>query len=168
MSLPDKSPVSKILERMEDNWPEAAIPETKVMLGIIRLNDIVAESTAKVVARFGLTPAAFEVLVTLRSLPPPRQLTPTELCRSILLTSGGMTKVLNQLVAVGLISHTVNPRDRRSKLVKLTAKGARQAERAMQAVSANDIDLLSPALSRKQIATLGRTLLDTLDNLERA
>jgi len=161
-----KSTVSEILARMQDNWPDAAVPETRVMLGLIRLNDIVFESTNKIVADFGLTPAAFEVLVTLRSLPAPRQLTPTDLYRSILITSGGMTKILKQLETDGMIVRSVSKIDRRSKLVKLTNAGAKCAERSMEAVSRNDKRILTQALSSSEVFQLGNTLLQALNNLE--
>ncbi len=161
-----KSSVSNILEQMHENWPEAAVPETRVMLGLIRLNDIVSESTKKIVAGFGLTPAAFEVLVTLRSLPEPRQLTPTDLYRSILITSGGMTKVLTQLETDGMIKRLINEEDQRSKLVRLTDTGMQYAERSMMAVSKNDKEILSQALSPAQIEQFGDTLLHALNKLE--
>jgi DNA-binding MarR family transcriptional regulator len=161
-----KSTVSDILERMQENWHEVAVPETRVMLGLIRLNDIVLESTNRIIANYGLTQAAFEVLVTLRSLPEPRQLTPTELYRSILITSGGMTKVLKQLETEGLIARSINTEDQRSKLVRLTTSGAKCAERSMAAVSENDREILSKALSPAQISDLGNTLLHALNNLE--
>lgn len=158
--------VATILERMQENWSEAACPETRVMLGLIRLNDLVFDSTNKVIAGFGLTPTAFEVLVTLRSLPEPREITPTELYRSILVTSGGMTKVLKQLEAKGLITRLENDADLRSKLVKLTRAGEKHAEELMRAVSENDRKMLSAALTSAQVTELGDTILNAVDKLE--
>lgn len=166
MDLSDKSPISEILERTKQTWPEAHTPETRVMLGVIRLNDIVLESTNHVFARHGMTEAAFEVLVTLRSLSESRCLTPTELCRSTLLTSGGMTKVLKQLEKDGLIRRLDNTEDRRSRLVELTDAGSKRIEAAMADVSRNDRSLLSQVLSAKQIEELGDLILLTLDHLE--
>jgi len=166
MTMAGKSTASDILERMQENWHEAATTETGVILGLIRLNDIVLERTAKIIAEFGLTQAAFEVLVTLRSLPEPRQLTPTRLYRSILITSGGMTKVLKKLEKDGLIERLINKDDQRSKLVKLTTAGVQCAERSMESVSANDKKILSQALSTSQVSQLRNILLNALDSLE--
>jgi DNA-binding MarR family transcriptional regulator len=164
--MAEKITVSDVLEQMKENWHAAAVPETALMLGLIRLNDIVIESTAAIITEFGLTRAAFEVLVTLRSLPEPRQLTPTDLYRSLLITSGGMTKVLKQLEKDGLIERLINDNDQRSKLVRLTDTGAECAERSMAAVSNNDKKILSQALSPAQISQFGNILLDALRNLE--
>lgn len=164
--MSEKITISDMLDKMKENWCETATPETVVMLGLIRLNDIVIESTSKVIGDYGLTQAAFEVLVTLRSLPEPRQLTPTELYRSILITSGGMTKVLKQLEKDGMVVRLINDHDQRSKLVKLTNAGAQCAECSMKAVKNNDKKMLSKALSPSQISQLGDTLLHALKNLE--
>ncbi|MBL4693280.1 MAG: MarR family transcriptional regulator [Magnetovibrio sp.] len=164
--MTEKITVSEILKQMKENWHEAAVPETGVMLGLIRLNDIVVESTTRAIAEYGLTQAAFEVLVTLRSLPEPQQLTPTDLYRFILITSGGMTKVLKQLEMHGLIERLINKDDQRSKFVRLTEAGGICAERSMEAVSKNDKKILSQALSPSQISQLGNILLHALNNLE--
>jgi len=161
-----KYTIAQVLQQFAENWPEAAGPETEVMLGLMRLNDIVIESTNRMVAGFGLTPAGFEVLMTLRAQPAPRRMTPTELYRAISITSGGMTKVLGQLEESGLILRLDNAEDARSRHVQLTAAGAAHIERVMQAVGDHDRAILSSALSRAQVKQLARMLLDTLDRLE--
>ena len=165
--MEDKITIADMLTGMRRHWPEIATPETATMLGLIRLNDLVAENTNKAIAPLGLTPAAFEVLVTLRAQPAPRQLTPTALYRSILITSGGMTKVLKHLEAAGAITRIDDPGDRRSRLVKLTAVGKRLAEKAMAAVMQADRSLLSRALTDKDARQLHDTLLGALAKLER-
>jgi len=161
-----KYTIAQVLAQLAENWPEAAGPETEVILGLTRLNDIVIESTNRVVAGFGLTPAGFEVLMTLRAQPAPRRMTPTELYRAILITSGGMTKVLGQLEEHGLIRRLDNAADARSRHVQLTTAGAAHIERVMQAVGDHDRALFSSALSRGQVTQLARMLLGTLNKLE--
>ena len=48
----------------------------------------------------------------LRSVPSPYELTPTELYDAVLLSSGGMTKVLRRLETRGLVSRGENPAGR--------------------------------------------------------
>lgn len=162
----NKHSIARVLARLQENWPEASTTETEVMLALIRLNDIVIESTKHLVAGFGLTPAGFEVLMTLRAQPAPRCMTPTELYRAILITSGGMTKVLKQLEEDGLILRLDNAGDARSRLVQLTEAGAGRAEAVMRAVGAHDKAILSRALSKDQVGQLARMLLGTLDKME--
>ena len=133
---------------------------------MIRLNGLARKGTDTVLDHHDLTPAAFEVLVTLRSMPAPRQLTPTELYRVNLLSSGGLTKILNTLSRRKLIELVSNRADGRSKLVRLTVKGKRLAEKTANAVSARDRSLFADTLSPTQIERLRSALLDALAALE--
>ncbi len=161
-----KHTVAQVLAQLAENWPEVSSAETDVMLALIRLNDIVLDSTRKLLAGIGLTPAGFEVLVTLRAQPAPRRMTPTELYRAVLITSGGMTKVLKQLEAEGSIIRLENDQDARSRFVQMTPDGATRAEQAMRAVGDHDKAILSRALRKTQVAQLARMLLGTLDKME--
>lgn len=164
--MTERITIEQMLVRIQKNWPETATPETAVILGLIRLNDIVSEQTGKMMAQFDLTPAAFEVLVTLRALAPPRQLSPTELYRSILITSGGMTKVLKQLENQGAIERIVDDKDKRSSLVKLTKAGTELAEKSADAVTKAERKLFSQSLSAKDVKDLGEILRHALKRLE--
>lgn len=166
LRMENKLSVAEMLNGIRDHWVDTATPETEVMLGLIRLNDIVAANTQKALAPHGLTPAAFEVLVTLRALPPPRQMTPTALYRSILITSGGMTKILKTLEEQGAVVRADNGRDGRSRLVKLTPKGKVLVEKSMRAVMRADRALLGGSLSAPDIEQLRKTLLKALAHLE--
>ena len=89
--------------------------------------------------------------------PTPRQLTPTALYRSLLLSSGGLTKILHRLEAKGWIDRPANPADGRSLLVRLTRKGKAQVEQVVDAVVAHEEGCLSP-LSTTEQAELARLL----------
>lgn len=164
--MTDRLTLQEILTQIRQNWPQADRPETALILGVLRLSDIVNEETRKVVAGFGLTMAAFEVLTTLRAQPEPRRLSPTELYRSIMISSGGMTKVLKQLEFDGLIEREDNPDDQRSKLVLLTELGRVRTEELMAAVGEQDRKLMGQSLSPEQVRQLGQVLLQTVESLE--
>jgi len=136
--MSDILPVQVLLDRIKKNWTEAASPETDIVFAVIRFHELIRQRTDGVLLDFNLTPAAFEVLVALRAQPSPRQLTPTELYNSVLLSSGGTTKVLIHLEDRGLIERFRNPDDGRSKIVKLTRAGKQIAERAMAVVVQQD------------------------------
>jgi DNA-binding MarR family transcriptional regulator len=53
------------------------------------------------------------------------------LCKANLLSSGGLTKVLNNLEGRGFISRQSNQNDKRSRLVKLTDEGLKLIDEAM-------------------------------------
>ena len=158
--------IGELRDRMKQNWPETVSPETEAVLGLMRLSEIVNSRANKTSARFGLTPAGFDTLVTLRSLPEPRALSPSELFMSVLISSGGMTKVLDQLEANGWITRVAQDDDKRKKLVQLTQAGEKLAEDCMAAVQAGDQNLLQQALSAPEIENLRDLLLTALDRLE--
>ncbi len=166
--MPKKLPICKLLEQMRENWSEMVSAETEAVLGIIRFNDIIRERTDNALSAFNLSRAAFEVLATLRSLPQPRQLTPTDLSNSILISTGGMTKVLIYLEAKGLVERVSNDKDRRSKLVKITTDGGSLIEEVMKEVAFIDKELFSNLLISEEIAELKHTVLAALSKIELA
>lgn len=164
--MTEKQTLQDTLEEYRANWPEFDRPETRVMLGLIRLNDLVLDSTRAEIAKHGLTMAGFEALMTLRSQPEPWQMTPTALFRAILITSGGMTKVLKQLEQSGYVQRADNPGDQRSRFVRLTQKGKVFAEVVMEEVAEHDRRILQDALNEQQINQLAKVLLRTVDKIE--
>lgn len=127
------------------------------MLYLYRARDQLYLDLTRVLQPWGLLPADLDVLGALRTQPHPWQLTPTELYRSLLLSSGGLTKILHRLQAAGLVARTPNPQDRRSSLVVLTAAGAELVERVMGAVVEHERRFLQPLDDAEQ-AELNRLL----------
>ena len=161
-----KYSIGELRDRMKKNWPETVSPETEAVLGLMRLGELVNGQANKISARFGLTPAGFDTLVTLRSLPKPRALSPSELFMSVLISSGGMTKVLDKLEEDGWITRVAQDDDKRKKLVRLTTAGEKLAEDCMAAVMEGDRSLLQQSLSKSEIETLRDLLLTALKRLE--
>jgi DNA-binding MarR family transcriptional regulator len=116
-------------------------------------------------ARFELNVGEFDVLATLRRSGSPYHLTPTELFRDLMLSSGAMTNRLDRLEQAGLIARLPDPSDRRGTLVALTTRGQELVDAAVAAHLANEQHLLE-ALSldeREQLAQLLRKLLRSLE-----
>ncbi|WP_434052252.1 MAG: MarR family winged helix-turn-helix transcriptional regulator [Roseibium sp.] len=74
-------------------------------------------------AEIGLKLGEFDVLATLVRSGPPYQLTPTELYRSTMMSSGGMTARVDKLEKAGLVERRPHPEDRRALSVCVTPKG---------------------------------------------
>ncbi len=138
-----QKPVLELLQRLAANWPEMAdrIQPSAVLL--YRARDLLLTNLEQVLADHSMRPADLDVLVALRICPCPRQLTPTELCRSLLLSSGGLTKILYRLEAAGWIDRPANPADGRSRLVRLTRRGKTQVEKVLPAVVTHEGQWLS-------------------------
>jgi DNA-binding MarR family transcriptional regulator len=107
------------------------------------------------------------VLATLRGLPPPCELTPTELYGAVLISSGGLTKVLYGLEQRGLISRVADDTDGRSRRVRLTPAGRALAERTLATLQASGEELFGTGLSAADMARLASLLRKALLAVER-
>jgi DNA-binding MarR family transcriptional regulator len=157
-----------ILRARAESWPEAVTPITQLMVRIFRFSGLVLDNAARQMTAHGLTFTEFEVLVTLRGEAPPHELPPTDLYGAVLISSGGLTKVLHALERRNLIARGTGRMDRRSKPVRLTAEGRAFAERVMADVVRSDGELIHRALSDVEIGRLTRLLRKLLATLEPA
>jgi DNA-binding MarR family transcriptional regulator len=98
----------------------------------------------------GLQFESFDVLASLRRAGAPYQLTPTQLYRQMMLTSGAMTNRIDRLEEAGLVSRRPDPNDRRGTLVRLTPKGKALIDAAATKHVANEVRLLSALSTREQ------------------
>jgi len=98
----------------------------------------------------GLQGESFDVLASLRRSGAPYQLSPTELYREMMLTSGAMTNRIDRLEAAGLVARRPDPDDRRGTLVRLTPKGKTLIDAATSKHVANEERLLSALTVREQ------------------
>ena len=116
--------VTNILKKTAEYWPESYQGISPEILRIHRISHYLHTNLITVLKEYGLQPAEFSVLETLRKEPKPHCLTPTQLSKTMLFSSGGLTKVLNRLIENDLIIRLENPNDNRGKLVQLTKVGA--------------------------------------------
>ena len=108
-------------------------------------------------ADFGLTRNSWDVLASLRRTGPPYRLSPTELYRALMRSSGAMTHRLGELERAGLITRVPDPADGRGLLVELTPKGLEHVDRVAPAHLERDRELLAPLTEHEQ-ATLAALL----------
>ncbi len=78
------------------------------------------------IAQYGLTTTEFGILEVLRFKGP---LLLGEIQRKVLVTSGGITYLVDRLVAKGLVRREPSPRDRRARYAVLTPDGREFIER---------------------------------------
>jgi len=98
-----------------------------------RLGVILQERLADCLEPWGMTRADYSVLNVLRSAGEPFELRPTDLRARLLLSSGGVSNVLNRLAKSGLIERQRDSRDGRGSRVRLTPQGVEVAEATMRA-----------------------------------
>lgn len=113
----------------------------------------------------GLDAGEFDVIATLRRAGPPYRLRPTELYRSLMISSGGLTDRLARLERAGYVARRPSDRDARSLLVELTAAGHACAEAAFRADMAVESGLLAAltAPERQALAALLAKLARSLE-----
>ncbi|MGP3958602.1 MarR family winged helix-turn-helix transcriptional regulator [Nonomuraea sp. 3N208] len=102
---------------------------------ITRLHLLFEQAIKVELAELGLTYAEFDVLMTLNRAAPPYRMKPSELSKALLLTSGGISNVLQRLMAAGYVEREANAGDARSRWVQLTDEGRRVAEAGLEASS---------------------------------
>ncbi len=153
--------IEELLQLTRKNWPAADTTGHEFIMTVARVMESVGQRHLEVAETYGLTPVEFDVLATLRKVGPPYEMTPTELQQAVVISSGGLTKVLHQLEARALVGRSIDAKDRRSKRVRLTREGKTLIERAMAKVlSAQEEWLASlPARELKQLVQLLRKAL---------
>jgi DNA-binding MarR family transcriptional regulator len=133
---------------------------------ILRLAGHLERRANEVLKPFSLPIWAFDVLGTLRRQGKPYSMTPTELLRSTMLTSGAMTNRIDRLEELGLVARSPDPDDRRSLRVRLTDAGLAVIEQATVARFAEATDALRGISQKeeKMLADLLRKIMLALEN----
>jgi DNA-binding MarR family transcriptional regulator len=111
----------------------------------------------EVFGRHGLEAGWFDVLATLRRSGAPFRLSAGRLARGLVMSTGGMTKRLDKLVAAGLVERSPDPDDRRGVLVSLTDRGLAIVDAAVVDHLANEKRLLE-VLNDREVKALNATL----------
>ena len=109
-----------------------------------------------------------DVLLTLRRAGAPYALTPGELLKAAMITSGAMTNRIDRLAAKGLVERSPGPEDRRSVRVQLTPRAHELIDEFFAAHLANEARLFSSltAYERTQLADGLRTALHALGDTD--
>lgn len=145
-------------------WPETFDERyLPFVFNLLRAHEAHIRRTEAVIARYGLSPGELDVLATLRRSPSPWVMTPSELRRSMFITSGGLAKILRQLEARGLVSRRTDSADRRVKPVQLTPAAKPIVEAAVTDIVASGGERLRAILSEAEIAEVTAILAKLVD-----
>jgi DNA-binding MarR family transcriptional regulator len=140
-------------------WSESHDLEVVPLLLSLHRTQALAFSRAHAIwARHDLTPAEFDVLATLRNAPPPHELTPSQLRAAVLITSGGLTKVMRQLEDNNLVTRPRQQADLRIKPMRLAPPGKRLVEKAMAELAATSGTWVRSILNAEEIGLLAELL----------
>lgn len=153
-----------ILAQWQQERPDL---DTSPMAVIGRLSSaarLVDVELRRTFAVHGLDSAAFDVLATLRRSGEPYRLSPGELTRSAMVTSGAITQRLDRLEDRGLVARAASAEDGRGVRVSLTPAGLELIDRALPDHVANEERLLHglTARQRDDVVKALRVLLESI------
>ena len=158
--------IDRIVCQWRQERPELDTAALAVVGRLIRAARLAEDVLAPPLRERGLEAGWFDVLAALRRAAPPYALNPKQLLDAVMLSSGGMTKRLDRLEQAGLVERRPDPADRRGTLVRLTPRGRRAIDRALEVHIANEERLLEP-LDDDDARALDSLLRKLLVGLER-
>jgi DNA-binding MarR family transcriptional regulator len=122
--------VDWLVSQVRQERPDLDAGLVELIGRITRVNHHIDAEIAKSIERYDLRVGELTLLIALRRAGEPFQLTPTELYRAMMVTSGGATRRIDQLESRGLVQRTPHPHDRRASLIGLTPEGRRLVDEA--------------------------------------
>ncbi len=157
------------VDRVRAQWravrPEIDTSPIDIVARIGRAAAYLDQSTNALMSEHGLARSSWDVLASLRRAGPPYELSPTELYRGLMRTSGAMTNRLHRLELAGLIERTPDPGDGRGRLVRLTEEGRELVDHIAPLHMENERRLLE-SLTGEDLEALQATLRRLLRHLE--
>ena len=146
--------------------PDLDVGPMEVLSRVSRLARHLDRQRSAAFAAYDLETWEFDVLAALRRAGPPYQLSPGQLLRETMVTSGTMTNRVDRLAARGLVARENHPEDRRGVLVTLTATGRQTVDAALSDLLRAEQDILRHLSSTQlqHLATALRSLLLPYDD----
>jgi DNA-binding MarR family transcriptional regulator len=135
------------VDRIVDAWrrerPDLDVAPLHVFSRVSRLARRLDLDRAQAFARHQLEGWEFDVLSALRRAGSPYELSPGNLVRQTLVTSGTMTNRVDGLERRGLVERSPSLSDRRGVIVRLTAAGQETVDAAMADLLRRERELLA-------------------------
>ncbi|KUG55774.1 MarR family transcriptional regulator [Serinicoccus chungangensis] len=162
--VPDDE-VDRIVAAWGRERPDLDVSPLEVLSRVSRLARHLDLARRDAFGAHGLESWEFDVLSALRRAGDPYELTPTQLVRQTLVTSGTMTNRISRLVERSLVERVASEADHRSTLVRLTATGRDVVDAALADLVADERGLLQgvPPGRQAELAQLLKGLLAPFD-----
>jgi DNA-binding MarR family transcriptional regulator len=146
--------VQKLLMNKETN---------DLVVEVFRLNGALLATADKLVSKFGLTGARWQVLGAIGMAGRPE--TVSGLSRNMGLTRQSVQRVVNDMVHEGMLTLVENPQHQRAKLVKMTPKGEKAFVAALE-LQGPWVKALSKGISKKRLIETREVLATLRHRLE--
>ena len=160
---------NELIDETVSTWsqqrPDLDFEAMRVALGINVVTAQYSEIYGDLIKSLGITLGEFDVLATLRRNGIRGVLTPKEIARYAMISPSGLTNRLTRLENMGHIDRQMDPADRRSSLVRLTAKGAKTADVAIERLS-GEMNAVFQSLNKRDLEAFGRVIESLLGNVK--
>jgi DNA-binding MarR family transcriptional regulator len=156
--------VDELVQAWRRERSDLDLAPVEVFSRIGRLSRLLDRARRDAFTAHEIEPWEFDVLAALRRAGKPYRLSPGQLLRETLVTSGTMTNRIDRLADRGLVERSPDPHDRRGVLVGLTADGKRAVDGAFETLLASERDLLTElsTAERRELAGLLKRLMNPL------
>ena len=155
--------VVRVGDDFEDEYPDASASATECYANLIRTADLLLELHNRLTSeRYQLSGSARGVLAVVEGAG--RPLEPTVIAERLMVTTGSMTSLLDNLEKRGLIRRLRHPDDRRKLLIDITPDARAIVDELLPALHARERDVIGQALT----ATEQRRLLGLLAKVQHA
>lgn len=149
--------VDAVVQQWRRERPDLDLSGMGTLARIAQLSAALRPAVERVFERHGLNQGEFDVLAALRRAGPPYTLIPSQLSDALMMSRAGMTGRLDRLEAAGLVERSLDPADRRSFRVSLSARGLQVIDAAVAEHAAN-VERLISALTPEQRQALDHAL----------
>ncbi len=153
----EQDEVDRLVAAWARERPDVDVAPLEVLSRVSRLARHLDRARGTAFEQHGLDPWEFDVLAALRRAGKPYALSPGELMRATLVTSGTMTNRIDRLERRALVRREPHEHDRRGVQVVLTPEGRRVVDSALDDLLEHERAILA-ALTAAQRTTLADLL----------
>jgi len=157
--------IDSLINEWQQERPQLDSSAMEIVGRILKLSKILEKSASKALSSYGIHYTDLDVLATIKRSGTPYELTPSQLIKSVLITSGAMTALLNRLTKLELIYRSQDSKDGRIKLVGLTPKGSKLIDKAIETRFNEAKDSIS-VLNKKENTELSALLKKLLISMD--
>lgn len=158
--------IDTLIYEWKQERPELDSSAMEIVGRILKLSKLLERRASEALSSYNIHYTDLDVLATIRRSGTPYELTPSQLMKSVLITSGAMTALLNRLEKLELIYRSTNSSDGRVKLVGLSLKGSKLIDEAIETrfIEASESIKILNKTESTALSSLLKKLLMSLDS----
>ena len=162
----DADEVDRLVSAWQRERPDVDVAPLEVLSRVSRLSRHLDLARRSAFGRHGLEPWEFDVLAALRREGEPYTLSPGDLLRHNLVSSGTMSNRLDRLASRGFLRREPDPVDRRGVHAVLTPEGRAVVDAALDDLLDQESEILASLSEsdRDRLAQLLRAIVTPFDN----